>query len=343
MGGDEVWQSIPDEWLTPSKIRAGAASSAKKSAVKQTPNGKGKGRETSKRKTGLESDTDESELSELSDDEQVEADSRSKDGADGPASSELSAEPEEPTIVDGDGGQASRKSTPLSEAGERTPEPSQTLPSPDAEQPMNGVEEESTLVEAEPEKTPVEVENDTAPAEPVTGIETAVASTPEISSLVEDKMDVVEEPSRPANEQSMSPAAVLAESDAGAALDAAMDNVTASLEQPALTAGQTAEQNARPKSPPVDGQTLDILQPVEEATGPAVAEENPVEAETPAIETPVTTTAEDAPVAAGTSAVKEEEEEEEDPDDEVLLAAKKALNPGFLEWECVSYECSPGR
>jgi hypothetical protein len=36
--------------------------------------------------------------------------------------------------------------------------------------------------------------------------------------------------------------------------------------------------------------------------------------------------------------MKEEgvEQEEEEITDEVMLAARKALNPGFLEWECVS-------
>ena len=339
MGGDEIWQPIPDEWLTPSKTRAGAAgSSAKKNAVKERSNGKAKGKETPKRKTGLESDTDESELSELSDDEQVEADSRSQDRANGPASSELSVEPEEPMVLDGDGGHASRKSTPLSEAEERTPEPFQTNPLPDGEQPMNDVGKESTIVETETRETLVEVEDDTTPPEPGTVIETAVTSITETSPPEEDKMDVIEEPSRTAEEGPTSPAAVLAESDAGATVDAAMDVVPASLDQPAPTARQSAERDARPQSPSVEGQTPDIVQPLEGATGPAVAEENPVDAETPANETPSMATTIDAPVAASTSAVKEEEEEEEDPDDEVLLAAKKALNPGFLEWECVSYE-----
>ena len=341
MGEDEIWQPLPDEWLTPSKTRAGAAAfSAKKSAAKETPNGKGKGKETPKRKTGLESDTDDSELSELSDDEQVEEDSRSKDQIDGPASSELSAEPEELSMmVDGDVGQASRKSTPLSDVEERTSEISRAIPSPDAEHPMNGAKEESTLLEAEPEKAPVEVGDDLTSPGPVTGIEIAA----EISPPAEDKMDVVEEPLGTTEEHPTSPAVVLAESDAGAALPAAMDNVPAGSEQQATTAEETAEQDVRPQSPPIDGQTPDIVQPLTEPGGTVVAQEIRLETETPAIETPSMTIAEDIPMAAGASVVKEEEEEEEDPDDEVLLAAKKALNPGFLEWECVSDDSSTGR
>lgn len=331
MGEEEVWQPIPEDWLTPSKAQASSRTPSRAVNGK----GKGKGKETPRIKTGLESDTEESELSELSGDDEEGmirvAPVLSKKAERDAPSSELSADPDQ-----ADSGVvrvSSRQSTPLSdlegEEAEATEERVGEQPTEEdraavANEPMSDV-----LVSALPQAprrslTPREASAEASGEKggPVNG---EVAKPIEDNSKLDEQMDVDESFDNPVDD------AVPANGDETAveASNNGVHNEADSVVVPALIQDDKIDESAangeaEGKSAEPDEQDAEAASAVHGKAVPVTLPVESMEAEPKTEPEPP----KEAP-----------EEEEEEITDEVLLAAKKALNPGYLEWECVS---SPG-
>jgi hypothetical protein len=334
---EEVWQPIPEEWLTPSKTRGSASNQKTPSrSVNGKNQGKGKGKEKEKPKvkTGLESDSD-SELSELSDEEEEKTEvAQAVPTSTRATSSDLSADPDQED--EGVHKSSSRQSTPLSEpegepeGGSRPDGPAeQNEGKPEtpedmvqADEPMEDVEaEQSTRRSATPNK----ITDDSTGEKAVTPvIEMApLAGNEAEPEVADEKMDVDEK--------------------VGDAVD-----VTAPMNTAETGDKVSSSEGQQDKTLPPNGDVTDGADAIAQE-GPAKVEEEPVKQtdeeaegsskkEDQAGTGAVPDDGDAAEQKAEPEAMKEEvvEEEEEEITDEVMLAARKALNPGFLEWECVS-------
>jgi hypothetical protein len=334
---EEVWQPIPEEWLTPSKTRGSASSQKTPSRPvngKNPGKAKGKEKEKPKMKTGLESDSD-SELSELSDEEEEKTEvAQAVPTSTRATSSDLSADPDQED--EGVHKSSSRQSTPLSEpegepeGGSRPDGPAeQNEGKPEtpedmvqADEPMEDVEaEQSTRRSATPNK----ITDDSTGEKAVTPvIEMApLAGNEAEPEVADEKMDVDEK--------------------VGDAVD-----VTAPMNTAETGDKVSSSEGQQDKTLPPNGDVTDGADAIVQE-GPAKVEEEPKkqtdqeaegsskkedQAGTGSVPDDVNA----AEQKAEPEAMKEEvvEEEEEEITDEVMLAARKALNPGFLEWECVS-------
>jgi hypothetical protein len=338
---EEVWQPIPEEWLTPSKTRGSTTNQKTPSRPvngKNQSKGKGKEKEKPKVKTGLESDSD-SELSELSDEEEekpevVQAVPISAQAS----SSELSADPDQED--EGVHKGSSRQSTPLSEpegelegtsrpagpAEQNEGKPETPKDMVQADEPMEGVEaEQSTRRSA----TPIKI-SDESTGEKVASPEIEMApptGKTDEPEMADEKMDVDEK--------------------VGDAVDVTAPMNTAETSEK-VSSSEGQQQAEGDKTLPPDGDVTDGADAIAQES-PAKVEEEPKkqtdqeaegsskkedQAGTGSVPDDVNA----AEQKADPEAMKEEvlEEEEEVITDEVTLAARKALNPGFLEWECVS-------
>lgn len=339
---EEVWQPIPEEWLTPSKTR-GSASNQK--TPSRPVNGKDKGKGTGKEKekpkvkTGLDSDSD-SELSELSDEEEEKTEvAQAVPTSTRATSSDLSADPDQED--EGVHKGSSRQSTPLSEP-EGEPEGGSMPDGPaeqnegkpgtpkdlgEANEPMEGVEaEQSTRRSA----TPIKISDES------TGEKVA---TPEI------------EPAPPAaktDEPEMADEKMEVDEKVGDAVDVTAPMNTAETGEKVSSDDAGQQQAEGDKMLASKGDVANGVDAIAQER-PAKVEEEPLKQtdgeaegsskkEDQAGTEAVPNDGNAAEQKAEPEAVKEEvvEEEEEEITDEVMLAARKALNPGFLEWECVS-------
>lgn len=334
---EELWQPIPEEWLTPRKTRGSASNQKTPSrSVNGKNQGKGKGKEKEKPKvkTGLESDSD-SELSELSDEEEEKTEvAQAVPTSTRATSSDLSADPDQED--EGVHKSSSRQSTPLSEpegepeGGSRPDGPAeQNEGKPEtpedmvqADEPMEDVEaEQSTRRSATPNK----ITDDSTGEKAVTPvIEMApLAGNEAEPEVADEKMDVDEK--------------------VGDAVD-----VTAPMNTAETGDKVSSSEGQQDKTLPPNGDVTDGADAIAQE-GPAKVEEEPVKQtdeeaegsskkEDQAGTGAVPDDGDAAEQKAEPEAMKEEvvEEEEEEITDEVMLAARKALNPGFLEWECVS-------
>lgn len=340
---EEVWQPIPEEWLTPSKTRSSNTNQKPPNRPvngKSQGKGKGKEKEKPKVKTGLESDSD-SELSELSDEEEEKAEVvQAAPISTRATSSDLSPDPDQED--EGVHKGSSRQSTPLSEpegdteGGSRPDGPAeQNEGKPEtpedmgqADEPMEGVEaEQSTRRLATPIKISDESTGEKKVATPEIEPAPPAAQTDE-SELADEKMEADEKVGDAVDVTAPMNTAETGEktsSDDAGQQQAEGDKILASKGDVANGIDAIAQEgSAKVEEEP-------LKQTDREAEGSSKKED---QAGTGAV--PDDGNA--AEQKAEPEAMKEEvvEEEEEEITDEVMLAARKALNPGFLEWECVS-------
>jgi hypothetical protein len=293
---EDEWQAVPDEWLTPTRSSAKSKPKAKIDLKKKAK----------LRKTGLESDADDSsELSEMSDGSEL---------------SELSDEEEEEKV-------------------DKVPEKEEQVVQVVDEGVVNGHQDDVEMAapevlpeQAEPEINGEETETaeqaDGRPDEEMQGIETETAKVPEES---EKEIEKAASPPAKPEEVPVQETAESSEIDASKKMDVDTTEFKfgedVDKEQVESTIS-TAE--AGPS-------TLNDIKPIEEPIAPKAELVESSEIVAPSL---VDLVPEEKTVmqemADEIQEAKEEEEEEVDPDDEVLLAAKKARNPGYVEWECVS-------
>ncbi|KAH8090830.1 hypothetical protein HD553DRAFT_17843 [Filobasidium floriforme] len=337
---EEVWQPIPEEWLTPSKTRGSASNQKTPSRLVNEKNqgkGKGKEKEKPKIKTGLESDSD-SELSELSDEEEEKAEVvQAAPISTRATSSDLSPDPDQED--EGVHKGASRQSTPLSEP-EAEPEGGSRVDGP-AEQNMDKPETPKDMGQADEPMEGVEAEQSTRRS--VTPIKISDESTGEKVASPEIEMAP---PTGKTDEHELADEKMEVDEKAGDAVDVTAPMNTAETGETA-SSGEGQQQAEGDKTLPPKGDVTDGADAIAQE-GPAQVEEEPLkqtdrEAEGSSKKEDQAGTGlipDDVNAAeqeAEPEAMKEEvvEEEEEEITDEVMLAARKALNPGFLEWECV--------
>ena len=315
---EEIWQPIPEEWLTPSKTRTSARNAKTPS---HAVNGKGKGKDTARLKTGLESDSDESELSELSDAEEDNASLISVKKAAHAPSSELSLDPDQADSGETKG--SSRQSTPLSEPEVVQPDEIQERNDEETTGAGSTLGQDTPMVDSEttkgspsPVQDPAEVPEEQAETEHL-----EITDPTENPAVVDEKMDVDENPDDGVNGDAStvdqgSTTELVADAVEGS-VPRAVEEKSVAVEDASDVAEAATENPSEKGAQDVESPVSKLEQPGTEAmSGELMDVELKAEAEPP----------------------KEEvvEEEEEEITDEVLLAARKALDPGFLEWECVS-------